>query len=378
MDGLGPWAHRQVADLDPGYAAWVMATGIVSTALALFGQRLFATVLLAAALAASGILLVAYPWRLVCFRQRFLDDARNPSTAFGYFTLVAAANVIGIRFAVGHHPLPALVLGGISIPLWLLLTYAIPGYMMIGPRRGPVLNGVNGSWFMWVVATQSLAAAAATVAASNAALTESMSAAAVALWGIGVVLYLMLLGVVTLQLLAEQVTPHALSPTYWIYMGAGAITVLAGARILALPSRLEILVPTRQVVSGLTFVLWAFGTWWAPMLLGFGVWRYLVRREPFRYEAALWSMVFPLGMYAVGSVSYGRVTHLGFMVGIAQVELWVAVAAWVGVLVAMGHSLFATSATTSPPTAGASLQQHLHLDAAGTEPSDGARRTGTT
>jgi tellurite resistance protein TehA-like permease len=373
MDGLGLWARRQVVDLDPGYAAWVMATGIVSTALALFGQRLFATVLLAAALAASGILLVAYPWRLVSFRQRALDDARNPSTAFGYFTLVAAANVIGIRFAVGHHPLPALVLGAISIPLWLLLTYAIPGYMMIGPRRGP-----NGSWFMWVVATQSLAAAAATVAGANAALTESMSAAAVALWGIGVVLYLMLLGVVTLQLLAEEVTPHALSPTYWIYMGAGAITVLAGARILALPSRLAILVAARQVVSGLTFVLWAFGTWWAPMLLGFGVWRYLVRREPFRYEAALWSMVFPLGMYAVGSVSYGRVTHLGFMVGIARVELWVAVAAWVGVLIAMGHSLFATSARTSPSTAGSSLQQHLNLDAAGAEPSDGARRTGTT
>jgi len=69
------------------------------------------------------------------------------------------------------------------------------------------------------------------------------------------------------------------------------------------------------------------------------VWRHLVRREPLRYEPTLWSMVFPLGMYAVGSAEYGQATGLGFMVDIARVELWVAVAAWAGVLVAMIRSL---------------------------------------
>lgn len=228
------WARRQVADLAPGYGAWVMATGIVSTALALFGRRTLATILLAVALGASGILLVANSWRLVAYRSRFLADARDPAKAFGYFTLVAAANVIGVRFAVGHHPLPILILGAISVPLWLVLTYAIPGFMMVGPRQGSVVSGVNGSWFLWVVATQLLAAAAATLALSTPALTASMAPLAVALWGISVVLYLLLLGMVTLHLLDVEVTPHALSPTYWIYMGATAITVLAGAGILAL------------------------------------------------------------------------------------------------------------------------------------------------
>ncbi|MDQ6785010.1 MAG: tellurite resistance/C4-dicarboxylate transporter family protein [Actinomycetota bacterium] len=345
MGGFGRWARHQVAELHPGYAAWVMATGIVSTALALFGRRLLATIVLGVALGAFAVLLVAYTWRLVSYRRELVDDARDPSKAFGYFTLVAAANVVGVRFAIGHHPLPTMILGAISVPLWLLLTYAIPGYMMIGPRPGPVLPGVNGSWFMWVVATQSLAAAAATLALSTPALSASMAPLAVALWGIGVVLYLMLLGLITLHLLAAETTPHALSPTYWIYMGATAITVLAGARILALPDRLAVLVATRQVVSGLAFVLWAFGTWWVPMLIAFGVWRHLVRREPLSYEPTLWSMVFPLGMYAVGSASYGQATHLGFMVDIARVELWVAVAVWACVLVAMGRSLLPRRAT---------------------------------
>lgn len=50
-------------------------------------------------------------------------------------------------------------------------------------------------------------------------------------------------------------------------------------------------------------------------------------------------MVFPLGMYAAGSASYGQATNLSFMVDIASVELWVAVAVWAGVLVAMTRSL---------------------------------------
>lgn len=49
--------------------------------------------------------------------------------------------------------------------------------------------------------------------------------------------------------------------------------------------------------------------------------------------------MFPLGMYAVGSVSYGRATNLSFMVDIARAELWIAVVAWAGVLAAMTRSL---------------------------------------
>jgi tellurite resistance protein TehA-like permease len=176
--------------------------------------------------------------------------------------------------------------------------------MVVGRRDGPVLPGVNGSWFLLVVATQSLSVTAATVAASTPDLVPLMAPLAVALWGIGVVLYLMLVGLVTLHLLELRVAPHALSPTYWIYMGATAISVLAAARILLLPAAVPVLAATRQVVSGLGFVLWAFGTWWIPLLLGFVIWRHVLPREQLRYDATWWSMVFPLGMYAAGSASY--------------------------------------------------------------------------
>jgi tellurite resistance protein TehA-like permease len=141
--------------------------------------------------------------------------------------------------------------------------------------------------------------------------------------------------VVTVHLLELEVAPHALSPTYWIYMGATAISVLAAARILQLPASVPVLGATRQVVSGLAFVLWAFGTWWIPLLLGVAFWRHGFLREHVGYDATWWSMVFPLGMYAAASASYGRASGLGFMVDIARVEVWLGLAAWLGVFAAM-------------------------------------------
>jgi tellurite resistance protein TehA-like permease len=166
-------------------------------------------------------------------------------------------------------------------------------------------------------------------------LTRSMAVIAAALWAIGVVLYLMLAVVVTLHLLELEVAPHALSPTYWIYMGATAISVLAAARILQLPASIPVLVAIRDVVSGFGFMLWAFGSWWLPLLLGHAIGRHVLLREHLHYEPAWWSMVFPLGRFAVASVAYGRAAGLGFMVDIARGEVWLGFAAWSGVSVAM-------------------------------------------
>lgn len=253
--------------LPPGAFSFVMATGIVSTALRLVHQPVLSAVLLAAAIAGGVGLLGLSAGRLVRFPRDLLRDATDPERAFGFFTVVAALNVIGLRVDLAGHPAPALGLAAASVPLWLLLTYAIPGGLMLGTRTVPVIRGVNGSWFLWVVATQSLAVAAATIGHDQRDLAGAMASAAVGLWGIGVVLYLMLIGLVTLRLLSLPVNPHTFSPAYWIYMGATAITVLAGAHILALPAGLPALRATAAVVSGLTYLLWAFGSWWIPLLL---------------------------------------------------------------------------------------------------------------
>ncbi|MGH9065154.1 MAG: tellurite resistance/C4-dicarboxylate transporter family protein [Acidimicrobiales bacterium] len=200
----------------------------------------------------------------------------------------------------------------------------------------PVLGQLNGTWLIWVVATQSLSILAAGLApvAPSAALRGALPAVATCLWGLGVMLYLILIVIIFLRLLLVEVTPEEMGPAYWIAMGATAISVRAAAGVLVIPGHeSSVLVHAMHpLLVGLSVVLWAFGTWWIPLLVLFGIWRYLVRGYSRAYEPRLWSVVFPLGMYTVASVTLGRAAGLGFMVAVARVWLWVGVGAWAGVL----------------------------------------------
>ena len=147
-------------------------------------------------------------------------------------------------------------------------------------------------------------------------------------------LYLLLVSLILQRWLTVPMTPATLGPPYWILMGATAITVLAGARILALPAALPVANATAGFVEGFSFTLWAFGTWWIPLLIVLGLWRHVRRHWPVSYEPALWSVVFPLGMYSAATLSFGRAARLGFMAPVSRLMFWVAVAAWVLVAIA--------------------------------------------
>jgi len=43
---------------------------------------------------------------------------------------------------------------------------------------------------------------------------------------------------------------------------------------------------------------------------------------------SLWTVVFPIGMYAVATLSFGKATDLSFMEPLSRGVLWVAIAAW--------------------------------------------------
>src|SRR5690554_1555355 len=310
-----------------------MATGIVSTAFQVVGWELVSGILLAIAIGGLVALTGMTVWRLFAHPRQMVADAANPGRAFGYFSAVAALNVVGVRLYDPDAPAATIGLAIVSVPLWLLLTYGVPGALILRTNDRSVASEVNGSWFLWVVGTQSLATASAAIAPLWH--NQALAAIAVALWGIGVMLYLILATLVTLRLLTVRSEPRTLGASYWIYMGATAITVLAGSRILVLPAEAPIVAATSEIVSGLTFVLWAFGVWWVPLLVIFGIWRHAVRRVPLRYEAELWSIVFPLGMYAVASIHYGTEVGLPLVVSMGEVGAWVAGAAWLVVAASM-------------------------------------------
>jgi hypothetical protein len=43
-----------------------------------------------------------------------------------------------------------------------------------------------------------------------------------------------------------------------------------------------------SVVSHRSLFFWSVRIWWIPMLVVLGVWRYLIRNVPFRYDPLYW------------------------------------------------------------------------------------------
>lgn len=334
-----------LATLDTGYFALVMATGIVSIGSRLLGYPLLADVLLVITAIGFVALAAAYASRPFLFPRRFLESVRNPSSAVAYFTVVAGTNVLATALLAHGWWIASLVLGLAAALLWVVLTYGLFSSIVLAGHR-PHLREITGVWLVWVVGTQSVAVLAPGLIpyAPWSFAPEVLTAAAVFFWSIGIVLYFILVAIIFLRLFLVETTPPEMGPAYWILMGATAISVRAAAGILALSetSPATLLTAVHEFVAGAAVVLWAFGSWFIPALVLFGLWRYFVRRFPWTYEPKLWSVVFPLGMYAVASVTLGRAIDFAFMRDLAAVWVWVGVAAWAAVFLLMALAFVQT------------------------------------
>ena len=323
-----------VQTLNPGYFALVMATGIVSIAMQTHRAYAVSVALLWLTVIEYAVLVAVYVWRLAAFRTAVLADLSDPARAFGYFTFVAATDVLGARLAADGHRSVALVLLATGWLAWLVLGYVVPWTAALGHSRRPVLQYANGTWFIWVVASQSIAVLAAALEPEVAAGRRELALLAVFSWSIGAFLYAAAGIFVAARLLLYDLRPVDLTPPYWVSMGATAITVVAGARIVQMADA-PMVAATRGLIAGTSVAFWAFGTWLIPPLVAAGVWRHVVHRIPLRYEAPLWSVIFPLGMYGVGGQYLGQADHLPIVEAIGSNETWIALAAWTLTFLAM-------------------------------------------
>lgn len=325
-----------VATLHPGAFAFVMATGIVSVGMDQQGFVIISRVLLGIGLVAWVVLLLALAARCLLHRDRVVADLHDPVVAFGFFTVVAGTDVLAVRLSDEYWQVSAAMLTFAAI-VGIFLGYGVPWAAALGRQERPVLQHVNGTWFIWVVASQSVATAAASIEPQVSTGRAEIAVLAVAAWSVGIVLYAACAVFVALRILLYPFTPADLNPPYWVSMGAMAITVVAGAKIIEMDST-PIIDATSGLIGGLSVLGWAWATWLIPVLFAVGLWRHIVHRIPVAYEATWWSIVFPLGMYAVAGMYIGRADSLPIVERIGAAWLWVGAAAWVYAAVQMARS----------------------------------------
>lgn len=329
---FGSRVAEAVQTLTPGYFALTMASGIISVGLELEGFHALSSALIVICAASYAVILVVSLVRLVRFREDMRRDFMNPARAFGFFTFVAGTNVLGVRLGMMGWP------GATA----LLLVVAVLAWVVLGRDERPVVKDANGTWFIWCVASRSVAVAAASVEPlAGPEWRATLALVAVVAWSVGLILYAAVGIFVSLRLMTYPIRPEDLRPQYFVAMGAMAISVLAGARIVEMAGT-PMVDATRGLVAGSSVVFWAFASWLFPVFLAAGWWRHVIHRVPLAFEPGLWSVIFPLGMYAVAGIYLGRADRLPIVAFIGRAELWVAVAAFLATFAGMLWHLWAT------------------------------------
>ncbi len=319
----------------------VMATGIVSIASHLLGLTVIAQ-----ALFALNLVLFATLWALTLARvlrhpRRVLGDVTDHLRAPGFFTMVAAASIVGSQFALLRgDDRTATGLWILAVALWIGVTYTVFTALTIKRRKPRLDRGINGSWLLAVVATQSVAVLGALLAQHAVPpFRLALNFLALSMWLWGGMLYIWMIAIIFFRYMFFRLEPSELSPPYWINMGAMAISTLAGSLLIVNEPDALFLQSLLPFLKGFTVFYWATGTWWIPMLVVLALWRYVWRRFPLRYDPLYWGAVFPLGMYAAATQQLTKALELPFLAFLPPIFMAAALAAWTATFAGLVRSV---------------------------------------
>lgn len=325
---------RAWGDLRPEHFTFVMATGIVSTGLHNTGADALSLILFWIALAGYVVLLAGCVTGLVGRRltvRSVLIDENVRALAF-----VAAGGVLAARMTpLGWHGLALafIVVSGIA---WVALQYGVVGGLVLRASTGRRdLRIFDGTWFLIVVSTQSLAVS---LGAWSVAVDSRAAALLAALaWGLGVLQLIIVASLVSARLLVSGVRARDEVAPYWVFLGSGAISVLGAAEVLRTTDGDELL--PRLLVGGVAMALWAFVTWMIPLTIALQVWQRTRTGAIKGYRPALWAMAFPVGMYGEATRELGFVRGTHWLEVLGANESWVAFAVWLVLAVGLAAAV---------------------------------------
>jgi len=356
----GPGASSDVAPLarlrgfHPGWFGVVMGTAIVGVAASLNpggiaslapAARALSQMMVVLAAVLAVVLAVPYAGRWIVHRDAALADLRDPVTGALYGTLPGGILVLAAAAAaVGPTLLPApavrdlvAVLAWVGVPLAFAMSVVFAYLLFL--RSELVPETVNGGWFIPPVVNIVVPLVLVPlVPGSSPATARALLLASYGFWGMGFLLYLLIVTMLYHRLVLHPL-PHAgLAPSLWIGLGPIGVGSLALVKMAAAgtavfgPLGPAVALGSRLVATA----LWGFGVWWlaaAALLL-----LHYLRSGPLPYGIGWWGFTFPLGAYTVATLTLARAWSLSGL-GWAGAGLFVLLALfW---LVVAGRTIWA-------------------------------------
>lgn len=318
----------------------VMALGILSIASELDGLGPVSDLLLIVAAAVFAAILTA---NLRGAHTRPSGREAAMRTALLLFTWVAGVGVLGERLA-GLYPPLAIIAAIVASLGW---APAMVLWCRHVERHACTWSSwdVDGSWLLVVVAAESLAILASTLAGMAAAAV--FATIAFALWLLGLAIYPFLVAQIFRRIALRTLTLRELTPDYWIVTGALAISALAAIDVSHAMSRAGVdalLEPALVSVAGVALVC---GALWVPVQLAAEMLQARGAASIVKHDWLRWSTVFPLGMLSVATHEFGQATGTGWLqtISLACFSVGVIVAA----LTTFGHAAAALALVRPSP-----------------------------
>lgn len=337
---------ESIEKLHPAYFAVVMSTGIVSIAFDGLGFGAIGYALFVVNIIIYGVLLAMFLARLATYFDVFYRDLTHPHRCWGFLTFVVGTNTLGSQFVVFHHSvaIPQL-LWVVGLVSWVALIYAIFIHR-IAFDHGPIERIIDGSTLLAVVSTQSVTVLGSQIAETFGVFSGILRLFSLTHFAAGWVLYLIIVTLVTYRLLFRNLAPEDWTGPYWIAMGAVAITTLAGSNMLLYLNMGDLF----EAILVVTYLAWAIGAWWIPILLYLDVWKFyrlgVTEDRPWWitvfpwlrlgfggdryqfYEPPSWGRVFPMGMFTAATIALSAASGFEILFAIPSLWGWFALIVW--------------------------------------------------
>lgn len=337
MTNAATWQHRVaegIRTLSPAYFALPMSTGIIALASDALGHGTAGRVFFALNNVEYATLAVLYILRLTFFFPQFRNDLAAHRKGAGFLTIVAASCLLGQEYAhfPGNHAV-ATAFWVTGLITWLFFAYTFFILVTVRAHKPSLERGINGTWLLFVVSVQALAILACTNVLHWTIPPRTTLFTALLFHLLGWLFYLVFIGIIFYRTIFTVLRANEFEPSYWINMGAAAITSLAGSTLAETLDEHALwteLVPTLKV---LTVFAWIAGVWWIPVVFVVGLWR--LGSVPVRYQPGYWSMVFPLGMYTLCTWHLAGLFNVPLLKDISPLFIWVAWGAWLVTAIGM-------------------------------------------
>jgi tellurite resistance protein TehA-like permease len=263
--------------------------------------------------------------RLLRYPSYFWRDFMSTSRGPGFFTLIAGTCVLGSQYVLIEGNLDfGDVLWSISGVFWVIIMYSLFSASITSYPKASLAEEIHGEWLLAVVSTQALSILGVLVAPYYGNSQGTALIVSAILYFLGCMLYLIIISLIFWRLVFYGVTVQSLTPSYWIAMGAAAITTLSGSFLIIRCTGWGFLGEILPVLKGFTLMFWAIATWWIPMLTILGVWRHFFKHLRFVYDPLHWSTVFTLGMYGMCTIELANIIGVPFLYVVAHGFVFIA------------------------------------------------------